>query len=81
MALRITSCLRHIGKPVIIRDGSLRKESVMTIIDAVCLRMAKIQKENESWREAKIVIKAAKLGLFPRPSNYQAGFGLQIVRE
>jgi len=69
----IASCLRQVGKPVTIRDGSLRKESVMTMIDAVCLHMAKIQEENKSWREAKIILKAAELGLLPKPSKYRSG--------
>jgi hypothetical protein len=69
----IASCLRHVGKPVIVRDGILRKERVATMIDAVCLHMSKIQKANESWREAQIVVKAAALGLLPKPSNYMAG--------
>ena len=59
----VARCLRYVGEPVDVRSGLLGKGHVWAIISSVGLEMDEIKKENESWREAKIVTKAAHLGL------------------
>jgi hypothetical protein len=65
----VARCLSYVGKPVDVRAGLLSKEHVEAIISSVRLEMDKIRKENEVWREAEIVTKAAQLGLLPKASN------------
>ena len=69
----IARCLRYIGEPVDVRAGLLSKEHVWAIISSVCLELDEIKKENEVWREAEIVTKAAHLGLSLRASNFSRG--------
>jgi hypothetical protein len=57
----VARCLRYVGEPVDVRSGLLGKGHVWAIISSVGLEMDEIKKENESWREAKIVTKAAHL--------------------
>ena len=61
----IWRCLYYVGEPVDVRAGLLGKEHVEAIISSVRLEMDEIKKENEVWREAEIVTKAAQLGLSP----------------
>jgi hypothetical protein len=61
-----------------VRAGLLGKEHVEAIISSVRLEMEEIKKENEVWREAEIVTKAAELGLSPNASNL--GVGIWIAR-
>jgi hypothetical protein len=65
----IARCLYYVGEPVDVRAGLLSKEHVEAIISSVCLEMDEIKKENEVWRDAEIVTKAARLGLSPKTSN------------
>ena len=65
----IARCLYYVGEPVDVRAGLLSKEHVEAIISSVRLEMDEIRKENEVWREAEIVTKAAQLGLLPKASN------------
>ena len=69
----ITRCLRYVGEPVDVRAGLLGKGHVWAIISSVGLEMDEIKKENESWREAKIVTKAAHLGLALQASHFSRG--------
>jgi hypothetical protein len=57
----IASCLYHVGEPVDVRDGLLGKKHVEAIVSSVRLEMDEIKKENEVWRAAEIVTKAAQL--------------------
>jgi len=59
----IARCLRYVGEPLDVRAGLFSKVHVWAIISSVCLELDEIEKENELWREAKIVTKAAQLGL------------------
>ena len=63
----VARCLRYVGEPVDVRSGLLGKGHVWAIISSVGLEMDEIKKENESWREAKIVTKAAHLDWRCRP--------------
>jgi hypothetical protein len=69
----IARCLRYVGEPVDVRAGLLRKGHVWAIITGVGLEMDEIKKENELWREAKIVTKAAHLGLVLQASHFSRG--------
>jgi hypothetical protein len=69
----IAMCLRYVGKPVDVRAGLLSKKHVEAIINSVCFELEEIKKENEVWREAEIVIKAAHLGLALEASNFRRG--------
>jgi hypothetical protein len=69
----IARCLRYVGEPVDVRSGLLGKGHVWAIISSVGLEMDEIKKENESWREAKIVTKAAHLGLALQASHFSRG--------
>ena len=74
----IWNCLYYVGEPVDVRAGLLTKEHVEAIISSVRLEMEEIKKENEVWREAEIVTKAARLGLSPMASSL--GVGTWIAR-
>jgi hypothetical protein len=63
-------CLRYVGEPVDVRAGLLSKGHVWAIINGVCLEMNEIKKENESWREAKIITRAARSGLALQASHF-----------
>ena len=65
----IARCLYYVGEPVDVRAGLLSRRHVEAIISSVGLEMDVIKKENEVWREAEIVTKAAHLGLSPQASN------------
>ena len=69
----ITRCLRYVGEPVDVRAGLLSKGHVWAIISSVCLEMDEIKNENEFWREATIVTKAAHLGLALQASHFSRG--------
>jgi hypothetical protein len=69
----ITRCLRYVGEPVDVRAGLLSKRHVWAIISSVCLEMDEIKKENELWRETKIVTRAAHLGLALQASHFSRG--------
>ena len=69
----IASCLYYVGEPVDVRAGLLSRRHVEAIISSVCLEMDEIKKENELWREAKIVTKAAQLGLALQASHFSRG--------
>ena len=56
-----------------VRAGLLRKEHVEAIISSIRLEMNEIKKENEVWREAEIVTKAAQVGLSPKASTLDVG--------
>ena len=66
----ISMCLRYVGYPVDVRAGLLSKKHVEAIINSVCFEREEIKKENEVWREAEIVTKAAHLGLALEASNF-----------
>ena len=74
----IWRCLHYVGEPVDVRAGLLGKERVEAIINSVRLEMEEVKKENEVWREAEIVTKAAQLGLSPMASTL--GVGTWIAR-
>jgi hypothetical protein len=65
--------LRYVGQPVDVRAGLLSKKHVEVIINSVCFELDEIKKENEVWREAEIVTKAAHLGLALEASNFSRG--------
>ena len=69
----IARCLRYVGEPVDVRAGLLSKKHVWAIISSVRREMEEIKKENEVWREAEIVTKAAHLGLALEASNFSRG--------
>src|SRR5450759_34695 len=69
----IARCLHYVGEPVGVRAGLLSKKHVWAIISSVCLEMDEIKKENELWREAKIVTRAAHLGLALQASHFSRG--------
>jgi hypothetical protein len=69
----IAMCLRYVGEPVDVRAGLLSKKHVEAIINSVCFDLDEIKKENEVWREAEIVTKAAHLGLALGASNFSRG--------
>jgi hypothetical protein len=69
----IARCLRYVGEPVDVRAGLFSKEHVWAIISSVFLELDEIKKENEVWREAEIVTKAAHLGLALEASNFSRG--------
>jgi hypothetical protein len=69
----IWRCLYYVGEPVDVRAGLLSKVHVEAIISSVRLEMDEVEKENEVWREAAIVTKAAELGLSPNASKLGAG--------
>ena len=69
----VARCLRYVGEPVDVRARLLSKGRVWEIISSVCLEMDEIKKENELWREAKIVTKAAQLGLALQASHFSRG--------
>jgi hypothetical protein len=69
----IVRCLRYVGEPVDVRAGLLAKGHVWAIISSVCLEMDETRKENALWRDAKIVTKAAQLGLALRASHFSRG--------
>ena len=69
----IARCLRYVGEPVDVRAGLLSKKHVEAIISSVCSELDEIKKENEVWREAEIVTKAAHLGLALEASNFSRG--------
>jgi hypothetical protein len=69
----VARCLRYVGEPVDVRSGLLGKGHVWMIISSVGLEMDEIKKENESRREAKIVTKAAHLGLALQASHFSRG--------
>jgi len=66
----IARCLRYVGEPLDVRAGLFSKVHVWAIISSVCLELDEIEKENELWREAKIVTKAAQLGLALQASHF-----------
>jgi hypothetical protein len=66
----IARCLRYVGEPVDVRAGLLSKKQVEGIISSVRFELDEIKKENEVWREAEIVTKAAHLGLALEASNF-----------
>ena len=66
----VARCLRYVGEPVDVRSGLLGKGHVWAIISSVGLEMDEIKK---SWREAKIVTKAAHLGLALQASHFNRG--------
>ena len=66
----IARCLRYVGEPVDVRAGLLSKGHVWAIISGVCLEMVEIKNENELWREAKIITKAAQSGLTLEASHF-----------
>jgi hypothetical protein len=66
----IARCRRYAGEPVDIRAGLLSKGHIWAIISSVCLEMDEIKNENEFWREATIVTKAAHLGLALQASHF-----------
>jgi hypothetical protein len=70
----IARCLYYVGEPVDVRAGLLSKKHVWAIISSVRREMEEIKKENEVWREAEIVTKAAHLGLSPMASNLDVKF-------
>ena len=65
----IWRCLYYVGEPVDVRGGLLSKQHVEAIVSSVRLETDEIKEENEVWREAEIVTKAAHLGLLPQASN------------
>ena len=69
----IAMCLRYVGEPVDVRAGLLSKKHVEAIINSACIELEEIKKENEVWREGKIVTKAAHLGLALEASNFSRG--------
>jgi hypothetical protein len=69
----IARCLRYVGEPVDVRAGVLSKKRVEAIINSVCFELDEIKKENEVWRKAEIVSKAAHLGLALGASNFSRG--------
>ena len=69
----IARCLRYVGEPVDVRAGLLSKKHVEAIINSVCFELDEIKKENEVWRKAEIVTKAAHLGLALEASNFSRG--------
>ena len=69
----IARCRYYLGEPVDVRAGLLSKGPVWAIISSACLEMDEIKKENEFWREAKIVTKAAHLGLALQASHFSRG--------
>jgi hypothetical protein len=69
----VARCLRYVGEPVDVRAGLLSKGHVWAIITGVCLEMDEIKKENELWREAKIITRAAHLGLALQASHFSRG--------
>jgi hypothetical protein len=69
----IAMCLRYVGYPVDVRAGLLSKKHVWAIISSVRRELEEIKKENEVWREAEIVTKAAHLGLALEASNFSRG--------
>jgi hypothetical protein len=69
----IARCLRYVGEPVDVRAGLLSKKHVEAIINSACIELEEIKKENEVWREAEIVTKAAHLGLALEASNFSRG--------
>ena len=69
----IAMCLRYVGYPVDVRAGLLSKKHVEAIINSACIELDEIKKENEVWREAEIVTKAAHLGLALEASNFSRG--------
>jgi hypothetical protein len=69
----IARCLRYVGQPVDVRAGLLSKKHVEAIINSACIELDEIKKENEVWREAEIVTKAAHLGLALKASNFSRG--------
>ena len=69
----VARCLRYVGEPVDVRSGLLGKGHVWAIIGSVRLEVDEIKKDNELWREAKIVTKAAHLGLALQASHFSRG--------
>ena len=69
----ITRCLRYVGEPVDVRAGLLGNGHVWAIISSIGLEMDEIKQENELEREAKIVTKAAQLGLALQASHFSRG--------
>jgi hypothetical protein len=69
----IERCLRYVGEPVDVRAGLLSKENVWAIITSVGLEMDEIKNENQLWRGAKIVTRAAHLGLALQASHFSRG--------
>jgi hypothetical protein len=69
----IARCVRYVGEPVDIRAGLLSNAHVWAIITSVSLEMDEIKKENELWREAKIITRAAHLGLALQASHFSKG--------
>jgi hypothetical protein len=65
--------LRYVGEPVDVRAGLLGGGQVWAIINSVCLEMDEIKNENELWREAKLITKAAHLGLALEASQEEPG--------
>src|ERR1039457_6536242 len=69
----IARCLRYVGEPVDVRAGLLSKKHVEAIINSACIELEEIKKENEVWREAETVTKAAHLGLALEAPNFRKG--------
>jgi hypothetical protein len=69
----ISRCRRYVGEPVDVRAGLLGKEHVWAIVSSVGLEMDEIKNENELWREAKLITKAAHLGLALEASHFSRG--------
>jgi hypothetical protein len=69
----VARCLRYVGDPVDARAGLLGKGNVWAIITSVYLEMGETKNENELWRDAKIVTKAAQLGLALQASHFSRG--------
>jgi hypothetical protein len=69
----IARCVRYVGEPVDVRAGLLSKGHVWAIVSSVGLEMNEIKNENELWRDAKIVTRAAKLGLALQASHFSRG--------
>jgi hypothetical protein len=69
----VARCLRYVGDPVDARAGLLGKRTRVGDITSVYLEMGETKNENELWRDAKIVTKAAQLGLALQASHFSRG--------
>jgi hypothetical protein len=77
----IARCLRYVGEPVDVQAGLIAKGHVWAIISGVGLEMDETRKANELWREAKIVTKAAQLGLALQASHFNRGTWIACCPE
>jgi hypothetical protein len=69
----IARCRRYVGELVDVRAGLLSKGHVWAIVSSLGLEMDEIKNENELWREAKIITKAAHLALTLEASHFSRG--------